>query len=175
MDIRELGVTTREQKFLESMGFNSIEKIALCNGDDLGIGKAKGKSVIQRARNILANRSIREVSITEDQVIVALSDITKSTVASVEWVLGLYGDLRKEINDNKLVIFKPEKKQCSNWKSEGTYLCTECGTSLCQKCHYGHEHPYKMVAIQYLEKAFEAVKEKAERLGSPTSTKTGRD
>lgn len=54
MDIRELNLSPREQGALENMGFSSLEKIALCYKDDLGLGNAKGEAIIQRTRNLLA-------------------------------------------------------------------------------------------------------------------------
>ena len=56
MDIHELHLSPREQKTLETQGFDTVEKIALSGRDDLGLGKKKGDSIIQRARNVILTR-----------------------------------------------------------------------------------------------------------------------
>jgi len=162
MDIRELNLSPREQRTLESMGFDTVEKIALCKRDDFGLGKAKGESVIQRAWNILANRGINKITISEAQVIITLADATPAILASLKGILGFYDYLREELNGKDLVIFKPFKKECK-CGADGNYLCIECGIGLCEKCRYMHEHK-KMADIHYLEGIFETVKQKAQRL-----------
>ena len=163
MDIRELKLSPREQRTLETTGFSSIEKIALCYRDDLGLGNAKGEAIIQRARNLLAYRGIKDIADTEQQVIVTLLDTSKATVTSVEHVLEAWGDLKKELRDNRLVILKPETRPCSNCGSEPAYLCRVCGANLCDKCRYDHEHGYyNIVDIRSLEAAFQRVRDRSQ-------------
>ena len=165
MDIRELNLSPREQRTLESMGFTNVEKIALCYRDDLGLGKAKGDAIIQRAKNLLAYHSIKEITDNEQQVAVTLTDVSKATIVSVEDVLGVYGELGRELDGNRLVIFMPDRKPCSSCGADPVYLCTECDASLCEKCRYDHEHPfYKAIEIQHLESMFNRLREKAQAL-----------
>jgi hypothetical protein len=163
MDIGELGITSREQKTLERMGFDSVEKIALSHRDDLGLGKAKGDSVIQRARNILANRNVRDISMSDDKVTVTLADSGRATLTSVRSILGVY-DLRTAVDDNRLVVFQPHREPCSECGVPGTYLCKECGAGVCDECRYAHKHRYNLAAVHYLEGMFEAVRDKARML-----------
>jgi len=163
MDIRELNLSPREQRTLESIGFTSVEKIALCYRDDLGLGKTKGEAIIQRARNLLAYHSIREITDSEEQVVVTLSDISRATIVSIEDALGIYGELRRELDGDRLVIFMPNRKPCSRCGADPVYLCPACDASLCEKCRYEHEHPsYQTIEIQYLEGIFNRVREKAQ-------------
>lgn len=161
MNVTELNLSPREQRMLESMGFNSLEKIALCDRDDLGLGKKKGEAIIERARRILARYTIREITCTEQQVAVTLSDMSKATVVSAEHVLGVY-ELRRELKNNKLVVFKPDRKPCSKCGADPVYLCRVCPASLCNKCRYEHEHASYIVEIQSLDSMFNRVKENAE-------------
>jgi len=162
MDIRELSLSPREQRTLESMGFDTVEKIALCKRDDLGLGKAKGDAIIKRAWNILANRSLSKIDTSETQIIITLTDVTPAIVASLEGILGSYDYLREEIKGKDLVIYKPLIKECK-CSSDGNYLCLECGIGLCEKCRYVHEHK-NIAEIHYLTRLFDTVKQKAQRL-----------
>ena len=163
MDIRELNLSPREQRTLESMGFTNLEKIALSYRDDLGLGKTKGDAIIQRARNLLAYHSIKEIIDSEQQVAVTLSDISKATRVSVEDVLGIYGELGRQLAGNRLVIFPPDRKPCSNCGGDPVCLCTVCNASLCEKCRYEHEHDYyKTTDLQQLEETFNRVRGKAQ-------------
>lgn len=163
MDIRELNLSPREQRTLESMGFTSVEKIALSYRGDLGLGKAKGDAIIQRAKNLLAYHSIRGITETEQQVAITLSDTSRAAVVSVEDVLGIYSELRGELDGNRLVIFRFDKRPCSNCGADPVCLCTVCGASLCEKCRYEHEHAYYQTTdLQHLGEAFNRVREKAQ-------------
>lgn len=162
MDLSKLNLTPREQRTLEAMGFDSIEKIAVCWRDQLGLGKAKGDAIISRARNILAYERIRHIKETDDQIRVVLSDTTKPTLWSVEHVLGIYGDLKRAIDGNELVISRPERKPCVVCQREPLYLCRVCEVTLCQDCRPTHEHGYyQLIEISSLEQRFEQVREKA--------------
>lgn len=162
MDIRELNLPPREQRILESMGFNSVEKIAPCYGDDLGLGKSKGKAIVQRARNLLAYHGIKDITESEQQVAITLSDKARATVVSVEDVLEISSDLKIELQDSQMTIFRPEYKPCSTCGAEPVCLCTICGASLCEKCRPEHDHGYyKTIEIQILEGFFARVRENA--------------
>jgi len=41
MDIAKLNLTPPEQRTLESTGFATVEQIALCYGEELGLGRKK--------------------------------------------------------------------------------------------------------------------------------------
>ena len=162
MDIRELNLTPREQRILESMGFDNVEKIAACYGDDLGLGKSKGKGIVQRARNLLAYHGIKAIVETEQQVAITLSDRSRATVVSVEDILEISSELKTELQDSQMIIFKPECKPCSACGAEPICLCTICGASLCEKCRYEHGHGYyDTIEIQTLERVFARVRENA--------------
>lgn len=162
MDIQELNLPPREQKTLESMGFTTLERIALCYRDELGFGKGKGDAIIQRARSILFNHNVKEIKFTEQQISIALTDISKPTLVSVEGVLGIYGDLKRQLDGDKLVISRPERKPCFKCGAEPVYLCRVCGAGLCEKCRYDHEHGYgQSVDIRSLESTFNQALEKA--------------
>ena len=164
MDIRELNLTLREQKTLESMGFNTVEKVAVCHRDELGLGKAKGNEITQRAIRLLVYHSIKEITCTEQQVAITLSDVSKATVVSVEHFLKVSGGrLRRVLEDDKLIIFRPDRNPCSKCGADPIYLCVVCRASLCDKCRYAHEHQsYDTVEIQSLEDMFNRVRESAE-------------
>ena len=163
MDIRELKLTPREQKALESMGFNTVEKVALCYGEDLGLGKKTGNAIVQKAKNTLAYHSIKEITCTEQQVAITLSNVSRAAVVSVEHFLKIYGDgLRRALEGDKLMIFRPDRKPCSKCGVDPTYLCVVCRASLCDKCRNAHEHQYDTSKIQYLEDMFNKARESAE-------------
>ena len=163
MELNKLNLTPREQRILESMGFDSVEKVALSTRDDLGLGKGKGGNIVQRARNILAYQGIKGITETEQQVVVTLSNATRALVVSVEDVLGVWGELLRRLDGCRLMIFRPERKPCSRCDKEAVCLCTTCGVSLCQNCRYGHEHGYyNTVDLQHLERIFNQVREKAQ-------------
>ena len=135
----------------------------LCYRDELGLGKAKGDAIIQRAKSILANNNIQEIVCTDEQITITLSDTSKPWLASVAGVLGIHDDLRRQLDGNKLTIFKPEKKPCSRCGANPIYLCRVCGATLCEKCRYEHEHRYyDSVEIRSLDSSFSEAREKAQ-------------
>ena len=163
MDIRELNLYPREQRTLEKMGLSTLERIVLCYRDELGLGKAKGDAIIQRAKSMLANNNVEEIVCTDEQITVTLSDTSKPLLVSVAAVLGIHNDLRRQLDGNKLTIFKPERKPCSRCGANPIYLCRVCGSTLCEKCRYDHEHRYyESVEIQSLDSSFSEAQEKAQ-------------
>ena len=162
MDIRELNLSLREEKTLESMGFTTLESIALRYRDELGLGKQKGDAVIQRARSILAHQRVTEIDLADQQISITLSDTSEPTLVSIERVLGIHDDLETRVEGNKLVILKPESKPCSRCGADPVYLCRVCRATLCEKCRYEHEHKYyDTVEISNLEESFDDAIEKA--------------
>ena len=161
MDIRELNLSPGEQRTLQSMGFTTLERIALCYRDELGLGKGKGDAIIQRTRSILFSHNVKDIDWTEQQITITLLDTSKPIMVSVDRVLGI-DDLRREIDGNKLIIFRPEKKPCSKCGTNPVYICRVCCVSLCEKCRYEHEHGYgQSVDIRSLEISFNDALEKA--------------
>lgn len=169
MNIKELNLAPREQRTLESQGFDTLEKIALCRRDDLGMSKSKGDEIIQRVWNTLASRNVQKVTFNGDQIKLNLTDTNEAILASIRGILGIFDEFKQEIQDNNLIIFKPSKKRC-RCGTIGKYLCKQCGVELCDKCRFGHEHT-NIIDIEYLENRFEFVKQNASRLASLKQTK----
>jgi len=91
-DLTTLGVGPSDRKKLESMGFTTLEQIALMNRSSLGMGKQKGDHLIKRAQNILANRNIVDIEVHTDIIIVKVEKMNDSIVASVLSVLSVWGN-----------------------------------------------------------------------------------
>jgi DNA replicative helicase MCM subunit Mcm2 (Cdc46/Mcm family) len=164
MDISKLNLPPFEQRTLESTGFATVEQIALCYGEELGLGRKKGDAIVARARNLLAKEKIKAIDCGDDSVTVVLADTHKSTIVSVEYFLGAIGsDLKRVTEGDRLIIFRPQSKPCSLCGVQPVYVCRVCQASLCRECRYKHEHEYyQAVEIAYLEQAFRRVQEKAE-------------
>lgn len=83
-DLNVLGVVPSDRKKLESMGITTLEQIALMSVSSLGMGSSKGIMLIQRARNILANNNILEISVVnEDLVEVTVKKPDRAVIKSV--------------------------------------------------------------------------------------------
>jgi len=83
-DLNILGVLPSDRKKLESMGITTIEQIALSSVSSLGLGNSKSSTLIQRARNIIANRNIKEIKIiNEDHIHVTVRNTSRSVIKSV--------------------------------------------------------------------------------------------
>ena len=54
MELTELNLRPQEQRILESMGLNTVEKLVLKWGQELSLGKQRGNAIVTRAKNILA-------------------------------------------------------------------------------------------------------------------------
>ena len=90
-DLSILGVILSDRKKLENMGITTLEQIALMSAISLGMGSTKGNMLIQRARNILANRNVVDiVIIDEDHVDVTVKKTDRATVKSVLNTLDVY-------------------------------------------------------------------------------------
>ena len=163
MDIRELNLTPRQQKALESMGFNTVGRVAICDGWELGLGHKTGDAIVQKARNTLAYHSIKEITCTEQQIAITLSNVSRAAVKSVEHSLKLWsGGLSMGLEGDRLTIFRPDRQPCAKCGADPTCLCVVCRASLCDKCRDAHEHEYHIAEIQYLEEWFNRARERAE-------------
>jgi len=163
MDLSKLNLTPREQRTLENMGMDSVEKIAVRWRDELSLGKARGDAVVNRARTLLAYERIKAIDVNDNAVTLTLSDSSRPTVVSVEHVMGAWGDLNREIDSNRLVIFAPASRPCSLCGREPEYACRACQATLCDECRFKHEHDsYQTTGISYLRDVFQRVRTKAE-------------
>lgn len=68
-DLSKLGVTPSDRKKLENMGITKLEQIAVMSTSRLGMGPSKGKTLVQRARNILANENIKDINVKNENLI----------------------------------------------------------------------------------------------------------
>ncbi|MEM2900687.1 MAG: hypothetical protein QXT63_07830 [Thermoplasmata archaeon] len=108
-DLTLLGVGISDRKKLESMGFTTLEQIAVMNRYDLGMGKQKGDTLIQRARNIIANKSMEDIEIYPEKILVYVKSMNEPTKTSILDVLGIlysqeYIDVK--LKDNKICIYR---------------------------------------------------------------------
>lgn len=108
-DLNLLGVIPSDRKKLESMGITKLEQIALSTISSLGLGNSKSSVLITRARNIIANRNIKEIRVVnEDLIEIDVEKTSRSVINSVLNVLEVqasgYGNaaLKKEGNTLKL-------------------------------------------------------------------------
>ncbi len=109
-DLDILGVLPSDRKKLESMGITRIEQIALLTPQQLGMGKSKGESLIRRAHNIIASRSIEDIEIGEKEIRVKVDSLSKPVKKSVLSVLGVYelhpGSVMVSEKGNVIYIYK---------------------------------------------------------------------
>ena len=89
-DLDSLGVPPSDRKKLESMGLTTLEQIALLTHKKLGMGRSKATTIIRRARNILANRHIKDVEVEADVIRVMVTSLSRPVVTSVLDVIGVY-------------------------------------------------------------------------------------
>ncbi len=86
-----LGVIPSDRKKLESMGITTLEQIALSSVQSLGMGPGKGTMLIQRARNILANQNILDITITTDDLVeITVKKRDRAVIKSVLNALDVY-------------------------------------------------------------------------------------
>ena len=107
-DLTTLGVGPSDRKKLESMGFTTLEQIALMDRDSLGMGKQKGDHLVKRVHNIIANTSIVDVEVYPNAVMIEVEKINDSIIASVLSVLSVWGDeyWKIEIQENTINIVR---------------------------------------------------------------------
>jgi len=109
-DLDTLGVLPSDRKKLESMGITRIEQIALLTPQQLGMGRSKGESLIRRAHNIIASRSVETVEIGEKEVRIRVNSLSRPVKRSVLSVLGVYelhpGSVMVSEEGNVIHIYK---------------------------------------------------------------------
>jgi len=89
-DLSLLGVVPSDRKKLENMGITTLEQIALMSVSSLGMG-TKGMMLIQRARNILANKNIIDISIiNEDLIEITVKHTDRAVIKSVLTAFDVY-------------------------------------------------------------------------------------
>lgn len=90
-DLTLLGVVPSDRKKLENMGITTLEQIAIMSVSSLGMGSSKGTMLVQRARNILANENILDITITNGDLIEITSKKTdRAIIKSILNVLDVY-------------------------------------------------------------------------------------
>ena len=78
-DLSLLGVIPSDRKKLENMKITKLEQIAIMSVSSLGMGTSKGNMLIQRARNILANENITDITIANEDLIEIIVKRTDSS------------------------------------------------------------------------------------------------
>ena len=166
MELERLRLRPQEQKMLEDMGLNTVEKVSLCWRDDLGLGKRKGDDIITRARNVLAYDRIIAVDTDSSDcgIDIMLSDTSKPTIGAVEHVLGIWSDdLLRTVDDERksLSISSPRPGPCSTCGAAPTHVCRICRVSLCDECRPKHAH-FQSIETRHLDEMFARVMERAQ-------------
>ncbi|RLF29963.1 MAG: hypothetical protein DRN08_00245 [Thermoplasmata archaeon] len=113
-DLSLLGVMPSDRKKLENMGITRLEQIALMTATSLGMGSSKGNMLIQRARNILANKNILDINIVdENKVEITVRRTDRAVIKSVLNTLEVYavgwGNASLETKDNVLILHRKSK------------------------------------------------------------------
>ena len=144
-DLSLLGVIPSDRKKLENMRITKLEQIAIMSVSSLGMGTSKGNMLIQRARNILANENITDITIAnEDLIEIIVKRTERAVIKSVLNAFDVYsvgwGNAALKIEDNVLkltrksqafnkVISKAESlqeiiesKKLEEWEKNGIYL-----------------------------------------------------
>ncbi len=108
-DLSTLGVIPSDRKKLESMGITTLEQIALSSISALGLGNSKSSVLIQRARNILANKNIVDVQVVDEDLIevtVRRTDraVINSVLNALEVQSSGYGNTALETKGNILKL-----------------------------------------------------------------------
>jgi DNA replicative helicase MCM subunit Mcm2 (Cdc46/Mcm family) len=147
-DLSLLGVIPSDRKKLENMKITKIEQIAIMSVSSLGMGASKGNVLIQRARNILANENIENITIPNEDIIeikvkrtdraVVKSILSALDVYTVGWgtaALKIEGDflklIRKSNQFNKIISRAEslqeiiEAKKIDEWEKYGISLPEE--------------------------------------------------
>ena len=171
MELHKLNLSPREQRILESIGINSVERVATSTDEELSLGRKKGEAIIQRARGMLAFESIKNITTSDDSITVELLNTDKPILVSVRSVLGLLiTDLIEEVRDSKLIIRKPEPTPCATCGKEAQFYCRKCGNFFCQEC-YIPDHYFTSKDISEINREFDNVRETAQDFTISTSAK----
>lgn len=107
-DLAILGVGPSDRRKLESMGFTTLEQIALMTHSQLAMGKTKGDTLIDRARTILANKNIEDIEVTMDEIKILLVTVNDPVLISVKDILEMletedYLDIEKIENGIRII------------------------------------------------------------------------
>lgn len=118
-DLTTLGISPADRKKLESMGFTTLEQIALLDWYKLGMGKSKGNTLVKRAKNVLANRNIEKiVEISDSRIRIKVKKVDKAIIESVKSALGAYsngyGNATVHIEEN-IITFHPHPTAMGNF------------------------------------------------------------
>ena len=114
-DLSKLGVIPSDRKKLEHMGITTLEQIAVMSVQTLGMGASKGKQLIQRARNIIANDNITDVNIKDDDTVeITVRSVDRAVKKSVLNTFDVYaagwGNASLEIDDSTLILKRNSSK-----------------------------------------------------------------
>ena len=114
-DLSKLGVIPSDRKKLEHMGITTLEQIAVMSVQTLGMGPSKGKQLIQRSRNIIANENILDVHIKDDdtvEITVRSTDraVKKSVLNTFDIYAAGWGNASLEIEDSTLILKRNSSK-----------------------------------------------------------------
>lgn len=108
-DLSLIGVKPNERRKLESMGFITLEQIALLDRDSLAMGKHRSEALIQSAWNILANRHIKDIKISDNSVKVTVDKASEPIITAVKGVLGAVegssGNSILTVRDDKIILY----------------------------------------------------------------------
>ena len=111
-EIERLGLSPSERKKIELMGIRRLEQIALLNYDDLGMSPSRAKSIIKRARKIVANDNILSIDVSDDEIKINLKKKSMAVIKSILDVLGVYqypASASMEEGDNFIILRKMNK------------------------------------------------------------------
>ncbi len=108
-DLSRIGVIPSDRKKLENMGITTLEQIAIMSVSSLGMGPSKGNMLIQRARNILANQNITDISIpNEDKIEIEVKRTDRAVIKSVMNILDVYsvgwGNATLKVEGKKILL-----------------------------------------------------------------------
>ncbi|NVM31408.1 MAG: hypothetical protein HWN65_21395 [Candidatus Helarchaeota archaeon] len=119
-DLAILGVGPADRRKLESMGFTTLEQIALMTSSQLAMGKQKGDTLVERARTILANKNIEDIEVSPDEITVSLLNINDPVLVSIKDILEIReGDEYLDIDRiEKGIRISPKKYATKGMLSE---------------------------------------------------------
>ncbi len=106
-ELERLGITPSERKKIEAMGIKRLEQIALLSHDDLAMSPSKARSIIKRARKIVANDNIISIDISDDEIIIKLRKKNMAVIKSVLDIIGVYqypASVSMEEGDDTIIL-----------------------------------------------------------------------
>jgi hypothetical protein len=154
-------LTQTDRRTLESMGVDSVEKVAQKSVSELGLAK-KGERIIQVARNILAHQNIRGIVVSADLVTVTLADTSKAVITSVEHVLNArHTTTERNLSGDQLLVSKMTLKPCLVCQKEAEIFCKDCGEFFCGQHRYHGPH-YNIKKVKDINSEFDEIKQAAQ-------------